>query len=146
MTTQPTFEGDPCKNCGSTTRFAKIPRKCVACKKASAKRSNEKHALVYALKKIGKPAKKKPSPDNPQHRRLGVDAAKFTEMLVAQDGKCAVCRKVWKKKLYVDHCHKTNRVRGLLCGPCNTAIGQLGDDLAGVMRAVDYLTRNEEGS
>lgn len=41
--------------------------------------------------------------------------------------------------VHVDHCHKTGRVRGVLCFNCNSAIGKLGDDPDVVRRAVAYL-------
>lgn len=138
MTSQPTFEGKPCKNCGSTTRFANVPRGCVKCKAASRKRCNDRNRERYDAY----PRNRKPQTGNQQHKRLGVSEADYAVMLLDQDGKCAVCRNKWKRKLYLDHCHETNRVRGLLCGPCNTAIGLLGDNVEGLMRAVRYL---EEG-
>lgn len=47
-------------------------------------------------------------------------------MLLAQDGKCAICDKRPKKgspSLHVDHCHNSGRVRKLLCVRCNMALG-----------------------
>lgn len=41
----------------------------------------------------------------------------------------------------VDHCHDTGRVRGMLCHGCNTALGKLGDNVAGLRRALEYLTK-----
>lgn len=43
--------------------------------------------------------------------------------------------------LGLDHCHVTGVFRGWLCGRCNRAIGSLGDNVAGLMRAVRYLKR-----
>lgn len=45
-----------------------------------------------------------------------------------------------KYGLHLDHCHVTGAFRGWLCAKCNTAIGKLGDSLAGVQRAVAYLS------
>ena len=45
--------------------------------------------------------------------------------------------------LQFDHCHKTEKHRGWLCRPCNAGIGQLGDDIAGLERAINYLKRTE---
>ena len=47
------------------------------------------------------------------------------------------------KGLALDHDHETGAFRGWLCGPCNTAIGSLGDCTAGVQRALDYLKRGQ---
>ncbi len=43
--------------------------------------------------------------------------------------------------LHLDHCHVTGRFRGWLCSSCNTGIGQLGDNLDGVYKALFYLQR-----
>lgn len=44
-----------------------------------------------------------------------------------------------KKKLCVDHCHKTGKVRGLLCESCNSMLGMAKDNVDTLLRAVDYL-------
>jgi len=41
----------------------------------------------------------------------------------------------------LDHCHTTQEFRGWLCSDCNVAIGKLGDDTQGVLKALDYLER-----
>jgi len=46
-------------------------------------------------------------------------------------------------KLHLDHCHYTGDYRGHLCGSCNRGLGMLGDNLAGVQLALDYLKRVE---
>ncbi|MCI4340485.1 MAG: endonuclease VII domain-containing protein [Thermoplasmata archaeon] len=50
-----------------------------------------------------------------------------------------MCRR--EKKLVVDHDHKTEKVRGLLCAGCNGSLGKLGDDVEGLERAIAYLRR-----
>lgn len=47
-----------------------------------------------------------------------------------------------RKALALDHDHVTGKFRGWLCGACNPAIGSLGDNYDGVLRALDYLLRN----
>jgi len=52
-------------------------------------------------------------------------------LMVQQDSKCAICgidSKKLKRSLSPDHCHNTGKLRGLLCGRCNLAIGLLDDD------------------
>lgn len=56
-------------------------------------------------------------------RRYDLTKEDFDRMLVKQGGKCACCGEVFSKTPHVDHCHTSGRVRGLLCGPCNTGLG-----------------------
>ena len=51
---------------------------------------------------------------------------------------CAICGTM--DDLVYDHCHATGDWRGVLCRPHNAAIGQLGDTVSGVQRAIKYLT------
>ncbi|MBZ9594995.1 MULTISPECIES: endonuclease VII domain-containing protein [Streptomyces] len=70
-------------------------------------------------------------------RSYGMTEADRDEMIAAQDGLCCICLKA--PAVHVDHCHKTGRVRGVLCFNCNTAIGKLGDDPDAARRVVSYL-------
>lgn len=55
---------------------------------------------------------------------------------------CECCgRKPTKMALHLDHDHSTNQFRGWLCNRCNSAIGLLGDNIKGVLQAVDYLNK-----
>ena len=60
-------------------------------------------------------------------------------MLARQRGVCAVCGEQPARRLCVDHCHVTGKVRGLLCSPCNLAIGQLKDSPARLRKAAAYV-------
>ena len=63
-------------------------------------------------------------------------------MLEKQNNKCAICKKdrnIFKKRLCVDHCHSTGKIRGLLCTNCNQGIGHLKDDLNIIKSAIRYL-------
>jgi hypothetical protein len=76
-------------------------------------------------------------------RRYGITPEQYETMLAAQGGHCALCDRTPAderfKHLSVDHCHGTGHVRGLLCMSCNQAIGKLGDDENGLLRALNYL-------
>ncbi len=81
-------------------------------------------------------------------KKLGITHEDFDAMVAVQDGRCAICNEKQPKQedgrqfhLCVDHCHKTGKVRGLLCRTCNTGIGQLRDDPILVKNALDYLLR-----
>ena len=55
----------------------------------------------------------------------------------AREGECPICLKVGP--LVCDHDHETGRIRGWICKHCNMGIGQIGDSLEAVRRAVAYL-------
>ncbi len=61
---------------------------------------------------------------------------------VKQNSKCAICGVHSSKEirgLFIDHNHKTNQVRGLLCNSCNRGIGYFRDDKDIVEKARIYL-------
>jgi hypothetical protein len=74
----------------------------------------------------------------------------FTRMLEEQGGCCAICRRPElartaagkPRELSVDHCHRTERVRGLLCNACNSGLGTFGDDPLRLQNAAHYLLRS----
>ena len=70
-------------------------------------------------------------------RRYGITAADFDRMFAEQGGLCAICEEA--PAAHVDHCHETNRVRGLLCFNCNGALGQFRDRTDLMVKAVAYL-------
>lgn len=74
---------------------------------------------------------------NHVRRKYGLTPEEYDEMMEKQNGLCAICQK--RPAKYVDHCHDTNVVRGILCPGCNTAIGQFEDDLEIINRAIHYL-------
>jgi hypothetical protein len=76
--------------------------------------------------------------------RHGVDitAERFYEMLDEQDGKCLICGhkpEENEKRLCIDHDHKTNKVRGLLCDLCNRGLGMFRDNPDFLIAAARYL-------
>lgn len=76
-------------------------------------------------------------------RRYGISAIQYDILNAKQGGVCKLCRIPGRTGKYgmldVDHCHKTNKVRGLLCTPCNHALGILGDNTEGLSRALEYV-------
>lgn len=75
--------------------------------------------------------------------KYGISLKEYDEMLKQQNGKCKICgsEKVGgnHKYLKVDHCHKTGKVRGLLCNDCNLGIGKLKDDPDILRNAAKYI-------
>lgn len=71
--------------------------------------------------------------------RYGITTAEYWDLVAEQNGVCAICGNPNGKKLHVDHDHKTNKVRGLLCGNCNKGIGLFKDDITLLDKAIKYL-------
>lgn len=58
--------------------------------------------------------------------------------------RCELCGgPATKRRLHLDHNHKTKKFRGWLCHYCNTNLGRFGDDIRGLQQAILYLRRNE---
>lgn len=72
-------------------------------------------------------------------KSYGISLDDYNQMARKQRKRCAICRRI--KPLHVDHCHKTKRVRGLLCFGCNVTLGKVGDDPKILLRFVGYLKR-----
>ena len=74
----------------------------------------------------------------------GISSEKYDEMLSNQDGGCAICGTPESESkrgvLFVDHCHVSGDVRGLLCHYCNSAIGYFKDDKELMSKAMEYLS------
>jgi len=79
-------------------------------------------------------------------KRYGINANDYKQLLEKQNGVCKICKKscVSRQFLSVDHCHKTGKVRGLLCVKCNTALGMLNDNVEYFTAAIMYLKSSEE--
>ena len=75
-------------------------------------------------------------------KQYNIDNDYFNKLFETQKGKCAICgihQLKLKRALSIDHCHKTGKVRGLLCSKCNTGIGMLQDNTEFLKNAIDYL-------
>jgi hypothetical protein len=157
-----------CTNCRSQSAEEGTLR-CVRCKAAHIRwRAKNKERVLAIAKRYrdGNPEKiraltEKWRKENPEAqarlstknnlaikmRKHGATLEHYEVMFAEQGGKCAICgssesKNKRSKRLYVDHCHATNRVRGLLCLPCNSAIGFMEDDVARLQKAIAYLERS----
>lgn len=79
-------------------------------------------------------------------RRYGISLDEYQALFDKQGGVCAICGKPETRmhkgvvaRLSVDHDHKTGKVRGLLCQPCNHGLGGFKDNLDLLSNAIDYL-------
>lgn len=77
-------------------------------------------------------------------RKFGLSLEELIELLRSQDNRCAICEIPLEKKFSIDHDHNTGKVRGALCGLCNSGIGLLRDDPYICQRASTYLRKHIE--
>jgi hypothetical protein len=85
-----------------------------------------------------------------KHRRiLNTYKLSFEEvekLYILQNKKCKICKNEHSSisahgGLYIDHCHTTGKVRGLLCGSCNVLLGVANDNITILNSAIDYLNK-----
>lgn len=67
----------------------------------------------------------------------------YEDLKEAQSSACAVCQEPLEDKAVVDHCHRTGKVRGLLCQQCNSGLGFFKDSILSLLRAIKYLIKGK---
>lgn len=79
----------------------------------------------------------------------GITQDEYNDLLKLQNNVCKICgnEELLKRNnitinFSIDHCHKTGKVRGLLCSKCNMALGLLKDDIKILESAITYLNNN----
>ena len=84
-------------------------------------------------------------------KRYGISTVEWENLFKLQCGVCAICKEPQSvllkgelKRLAVDHCHKTKKIRGLLCDNCNKALGLFKDNPEILDCASQYLRLNQQ--
>lgn len=123
----------------------KKPRseKTQAARRRAVKAFNARNPGVTSAKKK---RYNKRHPDKARNKRLikcyGISSRDFDTMAAQQSNCCAICGFCTTeptKQLVVDHNHSTNKVRALLCNPCNQGIGLLKEDIRILRSAINYF-------
>jgi recombination endonuclease VII len=73
-------------------------------------------------------------------RRHGITVSQFVRMVVEQGGVCALCQVA--PPTHIDHSHETGKIRGVLCHPCNAALGLFRESEETLVNALRYLDEN----
>lgn len=118
---------------------------CKLCTKAQSKeyykRKSEHHKKVQREYRKNNPHK-----DRERHTKnsYGIDLLGLQILMNKQKGCCSICKESLvtpetTRNYSVDHDHATGKVRGLLCGKCNSAIGLLKEDINILEAAIVYL-------
>jgi hypothetical protein len=102
--------------------------KAIYCRECNKKKSKERYSSNKEKVSIQRIKKK-----------FGISQDDYLKLFNDQDGKCKICE-VPKKKLVVDHCHTTQKIRGLLCSSCNLGLGHFKDSINALDAAIRYLS------
>lgn len=80
------------------------------------------------------------------YKNYGISLDDYNVMLSSQGGVCAICSGFNEdgKALAVDHCHRTGKVRALLCRMCNLAIGNFKENTETMLLAIEYLKKHHD--
>ena len=111
----------------------------IARKISSTKEAKQKKKIDYLKNKTR-------AKNNHLMSRFGITYAKYQEMLVNQNHCCKICGKTEQengKMLAVDHCHRTEKIRSLLCSSCNICIGFIEKNKISIKAIEDYLENYE---
>lgn len=122
-----------------------IIRKTTAHNKKVGKEVRRKYQVKYYT---NNPDKKKIHTYLSRTYKLGIRLSyeEYIGLLNKQNNLCAICELPEKngKNLAIDHCHKTGKLRELLCRNCNTALGFLNDNIEILKKAIKYLKKHEK--
>ena len=74
-------------------------------------------------------------------KKYGITYEDKMALIEKQNNKCAICSEPINQdnEAHVDHCHTTNKIRGVLCRFCNTGIGMMKDSILNLESAIKYL-------
>ena len=158
------FTGKPCLN-GHLNKRRTSDGKCLSCdseyqkrkrrnrpeyvsrmRKAYYERTRE-HQLELRRINYAKPEVKAAKRNKDLIKNYGINTDEYELMLESQNNVCAICKgpqtNTRTNYFDVDHCHKTGKVRGLLCTNCNQGIGKFKDNKELMLHAYNYLEDSE---
>lgn len=83
--------------------------------------------------------------------KIKISFLEYKNMIEKQNNLCIICNKsetsIAKsgvtKTLAIDHCHKTGKIRDLLCSKCNVGLGNFNDDIELIKKAILYLEKHQ---
>jgi len=73
-------------------------------------------------------------------RKFKLTEDQYNDLMINEN--CQICNVELTKKC-IDHCHSTNKVRGVLCNNCNTSLGLVGDNISVLEEMIKYLQKHQ---
>lgn len=112
---------------------------CISCENEYTRQNSEKKS---ARSRKWHSQNKERKRNTNYNKLYGISLEEWNVMFKNQNGRCFLCEKegsLFKQGLHVDHCHKSQKIRALLCQKCNRALGLMNDDSALMRRSADYV-------
>jgi hypothetical protein len=124
------------KRISNAAWVARNPAKVKAARRARYLRNREKIKVQVSAWKRNNPDKVAAIM---RRLRYGLSVSEYSEMLLNQNEKCAVCGSPFIRSPHVDHEHGSRKIRGLLCSKCNHGLGLFNDSIETLQAAIRYL-------
>ncbi|RAJ70314.1 recombination endonuclease VII [Streptomyces sp. Amel2xB2] len=85
--------------------------------------------------------------DHSLRHLYGINLTQYNAMLAEQEHRCALCgeKPGSDRRMHVDHCHATGKIRALLCHHCNLLLGNAKDSTDRLRQAIAYLDKHASG-
>ena len=137
----------PCRAAVGKKYYVDHPEKFLAYKLRARNETIEERTARVAERKAKAPLKRHVVARR-SHLKInfGLTPENYDAILTAQKGVCAICGvdkpSAHRQHFYVDHCHTTGKIRGLLCGSCNTGLGHFKDNPDLLTTAISYLEKH----
>ena len=123
---------------------------CTCCKKELLE--SEFHKRTYASGNVGLQNKCKKcttkvrrsyyKPHEVMRRKFNLSETEYENLISVNN--CQVCGRDITEKKCIDHCHTTEKIRGVLCNNCNTALGLVGDNVQILSKLIRYLEQSRQ--
>jgi len=141
------FTGKPCRRGHVTERYTKSGA-CVGCDQSQAKLRYGTDPSIRRASSVRSYHKHKSRVKNQVLiKKYGLSLDEHSFLSAEQNHQCLICNILFSETrhrvAYVDHCHKTEVVRGLLCGKCNVGLGHFNDDPLILLKAIAYLEKSK---
>lgn len=118
-----------------------IARTCRTCRLIQNKKwqSNNPERAKKCWKKS---SKKRYNREEKRLKKYNLTKEIYQELKIFSNNQCNICEQNFVPYEYIDHCHTTGKIRGLLCGKCNTAIGSMRDNPILLRKAAEYVEKS----
>ncbi len=121
-----------CNVCNKTLSLDKFHKRTLKTGKVS-HQSKCKECSTSVRKKYYKPHEY-------MRRKFNLSEAEYQQLM--KHNNCQVCGRDITNKKCIDHCHNKEKIRGVLCNNCNTALGLVGDNVQILSKLIQYLEQS----